>query len=87
VIVHSDRGCQPTSAAYAALAEDCEVTLSVGWTDQCWDNALAESFFSSLKGELIDTMAWPTRAGRGVHRLRMDAMEWMLCAAKAVGAP
>jgi putative transposase len=39
------------------------VTLSVGRTGQCWDYALAESFFSSLKGELIDTRAWPTRAG------------------------
>jgi putative transposase len=63
VIFHSDRGCQYTPAAYAALADDCQVTLSVGRTGQCWDNALAESFFSSLKGELTDTRAWPTRAG------------------------
>ena len=63
VIFHSDRGCQYTSAAYAALAGENQVTLSVGRTGQCWDNALAESFFSSLKGELIDTRAWPTRAG------------------------
>jgi transposase InsO family protein len=62
VIFHSDRGCQYTSAAYAALAEENQVTLSVGRTGQCWDNALAESFFSSLKGELTDTRAWPTRA-------------------------
>jgi putative transposase len=32
------------------------------WLGQCWDNALAESFFSSIKGELIDTQPWPTRA-------------------------
>jgi transposase InsO family protein len=63
VIFHSDRGCQYTSAAYAALADECEVALSVGRTGQCRDNALAESFFSSLKGELIDTRAWPTRSG------------------------
>jgi transposase InsO family protein len=63
VVFHSDRGCQYTSAAYAALADDWQVTLSVGRTGQCWDNALAESFFSSLKGELMDTRAWPTRAG------------------------
>lgn len=62
VIFHSDRGCQYTSAAYAALAQDCQVTLSVGRKGQCWDNAVAESFFASLKGELIDTRAWPTRA-------------------------
>jgi transposase InsO family protein len=62
VIFHSDRGCQYTSAAYTALAEDNAVTLSLGRTGQCWDNALAESFFASLKGELIDLQAWPTRA-------------------------
>ena len=63
VIFHSDRGCQYTSAAYAALAGDCQVKLSAGRKGQCWDNAVAESFFASLKGELIDIQAWPTRAG------------------------
>jgi len=74
VIFHSDRGCQYTSAAYAALAEDCQVTLSVGRTGQCWDNALAESFFSSLKGELIDTRAWPARAG--ARRAVVEYIAW-----------
>jgi transposase InsO family protein len=74
VIFHSDRGCQYTSAAYAALAEENEVTLSVGRTGQCWDNALAESFFSSLKGELIDTRAWPTRAG--ARRAVVEYIGW-----------
>jgi putative transposase len=49
VIFHSDRGCQYTSAEFAALAGDCQVTLSVGRKGQCWDNALAENFFASLK--------------------------------------
>jgi transposase InsO family protein len=62
VVFHSDRGCQYTSAAYADLAKDCQVTLSVGRKGQCWDNAVAESFFASLKGELTDTRPWPTRA-------------------------
>ena len=62
VIFHSDRGCQYTSAAFAALAGDHDVSLSHGRTGQCWDNALAESFFASLKGELVDTQPWPTRA-------------------------
>ena len=51
------------SAAYAALADECQVILPVGRKGQCWDNAVAESFFASLKGEMIDTQAWPTRAG------------------------
>ena len=63
VIFHSDRGCQYTSAEFASLAGDCEVVLSLGRKGQCWDNALAESFFASLKGELTDNQAWPTRAG------------------------
>ena len=62
VVFHSDRGCQYTSAAFASLAGDCDVTLSLGRTGQCWDNALSESFFASLKGELIDPQAWPSRA-------------------------
>jgi transposase InsO family protein len=62
VIFHSDRGCQYTSAAFAGLASQFAVTLSHGRTGQCWDNALSESFFASLKGELIDRQAWPTRA-------------------------
>jgi transposase InsO family protein len=74
VIFHSDRGCQYTSAAYAALAEENEVTLSTGRAGQCWDNALAESFFSSLKGELIDTRAWPTRAG--ARRAVVEYIGW-----------
>jgi transposase InsO family protein len=74
VVFHSDRGCQYTSAAYAALAEDCQVTLSVGRTGQCWDNALAESFFSSLKGELVDTRPWPTRAG--ARRAVVEYIGW-----------
>jgi transposase InsO family protein len=62
VIFHSDRGCQYTSAEFATLADDCQMALSAGRTGQCWDNALAESFFASIKGELIDTQPWPTRA-------------------------
>ena len=63
VIFHSDRGCQYTSAAFAELADDFDVDLSHGRTGQCWDNALAESFFGSIKGELIDLQPWPTQAG------------------------
>ncbi|MFI5754560.1 integrase core domain-containing protein [Streptomyces sp. NPDC051569] len=34
----------------------------MGRTGQCWDNALAESFFSTLKNELLGRQSWPTRA-------------------------
>ncbi|MET7686152.1 integrase core domain-containing protein [Streptomyces sp. NPDC005423] len=38
------------------------VQLSAGRTGQCWDNALAESFFATIKREVLDTTAWPSRA-------------------------
>ncbi|MFD5078214.1 IS3 family transposase [Streptomyces sp. NPDC058371] len=62
VIFHSDRGCQYTSQQFASLATEFDVRLSVGRTGQCWDNALAESFFATLKRELLGTTAWPSRA-------------------------
>ncbi|CAG6397102.1 hypothetical protein SCOCK_50151 [Actinacidiphila cocklensis] len=36
--------------------------MSVGRTGQCWDNALAESFFATIKRELLHTNTWPSRA-------------------------
>jgi transposase InsO family protein len=63
VIFHSDRGSQYTSGDFAKLAKANGVELSVGRTGQCWDNAVAESFFATIKRELIDPRTWPTRAG------------------------
>ena len=74
VIFHSDKGCQYTSGDYATLAGDLEVTLSTGRTGQCWDNALAESFFASLKGECLDQQPWPTRAA--ARRATVDYIAW-----------
>ena len=62
MIFHSDRGIQYTSQQFAALAEEFGVRLSVGRTGQCWDNALAESFFATIKRELFHTATWPNRA-------------------------
>jgi transposase InsO family protein len=74
VIFHADRGCQYTSSEYALLAGDLEVALSTGRTGQCWDNALAESFFASLKGECLDLQPWPTRAA--ARRATVDYIAW-----------
>jgi putative transposase len=40
---------QYTSREFAALPAGSDVTLSLGRTGQCWDNALSESFFALLK--------------------------------------
>jgi hypothetical protein len=49
------------------------VVLSVGIAGECWDNAVAESFFATIKRELIDTRAWPTR--EGLRRAIFDYIE------------
>jgi transposase InsO family protein len=72
VVFHSDRGCQYTSQDFADLARTNGVVLSVGRKGECWDNAVAESFFATIKRELIDTRAWPTRKG-----LRRQVFEYI----------
>ncbi|MEW2418914.1 IS3 family transposase [Streptomyces sp. NPDC046866] len=62
VIFHSDRGTQYTSHAFARLAASLGIRLSVGRTGVCWDNALAESFFATLKNELVTRHTWHTHA-------------------------
>ena len=74
VVFHADRGYQYTSGDYATLADDLAVILSSGRTGQCWDNALAESFFASLKGECLDQQPWPTRAA--ARRAAVDYIAW-----------
>jgi putative transposase len=60
-IMHSDRGTQYTSAEYLAALEGLGLRHSLGRTGVCWDNALAESFFASLKNERVHHMVYPTR--------------------------
>ena len=60
-IMHSDRGTQYTSTEYREKLVELGLRHSVGRTGQCWDNALAESFFASLKNERVHHMAYPTR--------------------------
>ena len=62
LIFHSDRGSQYTSGDFAKLCEDNGVTQSMSRPGQCWDNAVAESFFAALKNELIYRNVWATRA-------------------------
>jgi transposase InsO family protein len=61
LVCHSDRGTQYTSAAYRDLVEQHGLRQSIGRPGTCWDNAVAESFFATLKNELIYLHVWPTR--------------------------
>lgn len=60
-VFHSDRGSQYTSAQYRTKLRELGVLPSMGRTGVCWDNALAESFFATLKNELVHRTAFPTR--------------------------
>jgi transposase InsO family protein len=63
VLLRSIEPSQYTSGDFATLAREHGVVLSVGRRGQCWDNAVAESFFATIKRELVDARAWPTRTG------------------------
>lgn len=53
LVVHTDRGSQYSSDAFIELAESSSIALSMSRRGNCWDNAVVESFFASLKRELI----------------------------------
>jgi putative transposase len=60
-IFHSDRGSNYTSAQFAKTLKKSGLRQSVGRTGICYDNALAESFFATLKNERVHRTAYPTR--------------------------
>jgi putative transposase len=62
VIFHADRGTQYTSEQIATACADLPVLRSMGRTGVCWDNAAAESFWSTLKAEFYNRRTWPTKA-------------------------
>ncbi len=61
VISHSDRGSQYCSEAYQALLKKYGLICSMSRKANCWDNSVAESFFRTLKTELIYTQKFATR--------------------------
>lgn len=62
VIHHSDHGCQYTSIAFGRRCIEAGVRPSMGSVGDCFDNAMAESFFASLECELLDRHHFKTQA-------------------------
>jgi putative transposase len=61
LIHHSDQGSQYVSLAFGQAARDAGIARSMGSVGDCYDNAVAESFFATLKKELVHRRSWPTR--------------------------
>jgi transposase InsO family protein len=72
VIFHSDRGAQYTSDEFRGFCTANGVRPSVGRTGICYDNAVAESFFATIKKELIHIRPWPT-----IDMLRAAVFEYI----------
>jgi len=61
LLFHSDRGSQYTSHEFQQLLQACQVQASMSGTGNCYDNAVVESFFGSLKMELIHQASYLTQ--------------------------
>jgi len=62
LLFHSDRGSQYASRYYQSALQQAQITCSMSRRGNCWDNAVAESFFCTLKTELIHPRIFSTRA-------------------------
>ena len=74
VLFHSDRGSQYTSDAYQALLANVSATVSMSRTGNCYDNAVTESFFGTLKGECVERFSFQTRG-----QARQTIFEYIEC--------
>jgi putative transposase len=74
LLFHSDRGSQYTSDAYRAVLAESGIIVSMSRTGNCYDNAVTESFFGTLKGECVERMSFQTR-----REARQTIFEYVEC--------
>jgi putative transposase len=74
VLFHSDRGSQYTSDAYQAVLANVGAMVSMSRTGNCYDNAVTESFFGTLKGECVERFSFQTRG-----QARQTIFEYVEC--------
>jgi putative transposase len=63
LIHHSDQGSQYVSLAFGRAARQAGIAVSMGSRGDAYDNAVAETFFATLKKELVNRRSWPSRPG------------------------
>jgi putative transposase len=71
---HSDRGVQYACGDYRSLLEEHGITASMSRAGNCYDNAVAESFFGTFKTELVNREHYRTRA-----EARASIFQWIEC--------
>lgn len=71
---HSDRGVQYTCGEYQRLLADHGITCSMSGCGNCYDNAVTESFFGTLKSELVHDEHYATH-----EQARQSLFEWIEC--------
>jgi len=72
VVHHTDRGSQYATTTYRALLAEHGLTASMSRRGNCWDNAVVESFFHTLKTEHVHHQRYRTR-----EEARQDIFEWI----------
>ena len=81
-VFHSDHGSQYTSWAFGRRLRAAGVLGSMGSIGDAYDNAMAESFFSTLQRELLDQRRWDTR-----RQLALAVFEWIEGWSRYAGDP
>ena len=66
VLFHSDRGCQYASEAMQRFQDRYDLVGSMSRKGNCWDNAVVESFFSTMKRELDDAIFDSRESARAI---------------------
>ncbi len=72
VIHHSDHGTEYTAVAFGERCERLGIQMSMGSVGDCYDNAMMESFFSSLEAEVLDRNRFRTR-----QEARREIFSWL----------
>ena len=72
LVFHSDRGSQYTGKLYQSLLASFGIRPSMGDVGACWDNAVVERFFGSLKHDWILKVVQPTR-----EHLKLDVAQYI----------
>jgi transposase InsO family protein len=74
LLFHSDRASQYSSDAYRAALAGADITVSMSRTGNCYDHAVTEAFFGTLKGECVDRLSFQTR-----REARQTIFEYVEC--------